>query len=411
MNIGLFGATGSYDFGDFAMMIRNIEDLYNVNKDNSFYVFSINPRITEVCLKENISNKKLIDRIEIVDDNLINMNIFKKGIRKILTPDKFYSKVYSELYEQSKDGKFANFPADFIKKIKELDICVFNGGGYFQRGWKYYNIKFCAEIQIINRYHIPIYFLSCSIGPMYEYDKYTRESLQYVKSIMIRDGKNYTYKLLHSYGIDRIINGPDDLFTLCDIKFESESDDYVVIEIMKWMDKHEKGVDYIIAELTKFIRFIIKDEKFDVYLVNLDVEDYDGISYMEHLFEKIDDRKHVRMIKTVNIEEIKRIYSAAKYSLSFKYHPIIFSLGAGIPSSAIVTDDDGYYHSKMYGAYENCDMDPNNHVIELNEFSFDVLVSLYKKSNERCSDEVKCKFLNIRNSYLDSIVNNVNFAK
>jgi len=403
LNIGLFGATGSYDFGDFAMMIKNLADLYNANKNNRFFVFSLNPEKTEVCLKENISDIRLLDRIEIVDDAFIKMNVFRKVISKILTPERYYTKLYSELYEQSKEGISVRFPSEFLEKLKGLDICVFNGGGYFQRGWKYYNIKFCSEIQLMNKFHIPIYFLSCSIGPMYEYDKYTRESLKYVKSIMIRDGKNYTYKLLQSYGIDRIINGPDDLFFLCDKKYESEPTGYVVIEVMKWMDRHEKGVDYVISELVKFIKYLICEEKLDICLLNLDIEDYYGLDYMDLLFENIDDRNHVRKVKTVNIEEIKRIYSSAKYSLSFKYHPIIFSLGSGIPNSAIVTDDDGYYHSKMYGAYENCDLNPKNHVIDLNELNCETLVSLYKRSNEICSDEVKSRFLSVRNGYIDSI--------
>ena len=112
MNIGLFGATGSYDFGDFAMMIKNLVDLYNANKNNRFFVFSLNPEKTEVCLKENISDIRLLDRIEIVDDAFIKMNVFRKVIRKILTPERYYTKLYSELYEQSKEGISVRFPSE-----------------------------------------------------------------------------------------------------------------------------------------------------------------------------------------------------------------------------------------------------------------------------------------------------------
>lgn len=75
-----------------------------------------------------------------------------------------------------------------------------------------------------------------------KYNNLIKDNIQYVDKLMIRDGHLYTEKLLKEYNYYNYINGPDDLM------FNGESydlpkiyDNYVVIEVMAWINNAKMG--------------------------------------------------------------------------------------------------------------------------------------------------------------------------
>lgn len=414
MNIGIFGATGSFDFGDYAMMIHNIQQLYTLNQTHSFTIFSINKSVTQETLSQNIQDTKLLKKIRIVDDNLfeeagIDNSFFSKLVRglnyRILKRD-IIEKRYLKFYDNLKP---VNHKSEFSKALAAVDLCLFNGGGYLQHSWKYHNIRFMIEIRLAKMMQIPVVFLANSVGPMKLYDRFTRETLPLVDSIMVRDGREFSWKVLDDYGVLQKLNGPDDLFNACDLYCleSTDSDDFVIIEIMAWIQRAPKGEKYIISVLAGFIDYLTIEENKKIRLINFDKWDIVAKESIRELFSIV---KHPEMMEAMyEIESMYQVFEWFKqcsFSLSFKYHPVILALGAGKPCAAVIADNDGYYLSKLKGAFMNCNMNAEEHVIHISELTISSAKELYLKTKESiCSSKTKDNLHQIRNDYLISISN------
>lgn len=416
MNIGIFGATGSYDFGDYAMMIHNIQELYALDKNHTFTIYTLSKEITYDNIGQNMKDEGLLKRIKVVDDNFINENnisysflskVYRK-IYRILKKRDIREKFYENLYRNTCKNNYGDYGDEFINSLKDIDLCIFNGGGYLQNSWQYHNIRFMAEIQLAKKMNKPVIFMANSVGPMARYDSYTRETLPLVDHIMVRDGKNFSWKLLDDYCVTKKINGPDDLFDACDKYSKNQldcEDDYVIIEIMAWISRAPKGVNFVIKVLTQYIDYLMEEEKKNVRLINFDKGDILAKRVMSALFARIKQpEKMSAMYEISSMYEVFEWYKACSYSLSFKYHPAILALGSGKSCSAIITDDDGYYKSKLEGAFMNCDMDAKTHVMHINDMNFENLKKLYINTKELiCDDSVKKNLFHIRKEYLKAI--------
>ena len=415
MNIGIFGATGSYDFGDYAMMIHNIQELYALDQEHIFTIYTLSKEITYENLEQNIKDKRLLKRINVVEDSFINENnisydflakVYRKMYR-ILKKRDIREKFYENLYKNTCINDYGD---EFTNSLKDVDLCLFNGGGYLQNSWQYHNIRFMAEIQLAKKMNKPVIFMSNSVGPMAKYDRYTRETLPLADYIMIRDGKKFSWKLLDDYGVAKKINGPDDLFDACD-KYSKNTyaseEEYVMIEIMAWIARAPKGVEFVIKVLSQFIDYLIEVENKKIRLINFDKEDSIAKKAISSLFSMIKQPDKMKaMYEISNMYEVFGWYKGCSYSLSFKYHPVILALGSGKPCSAIITDDDGYYKSKLEGAFMNCNMDEKAHVIHISDMNFENLKSLYIETKEHvCDENVKKNLYHIREKYLESINN------
>lgn len=417
MNIGIFGATGSYDFGDYAMMIHNIQELYALDPKHTFTIFTLSKEVTNDNLEENIIDEDLLERIRVVDDNLIDNNIsynfgpkVYRKIYRILKKRDIRESYYEELYKNICENDYGNIGNEFLNTLMDVDLCIFNGGGYLQNSWQYHNIRFMAEIQLAKKIDKPVVFMSNSVGPMARYDRYTRETLPLVDYIMIRDGKQFSWKLMDDYCVTKKINGPDDLFDACDKYCEnklSSKDKYLMIEIMAWINRAPQGEKYVIKVLAQFINYLIEEENIKVRLINFDKWDVVAKKAISALTSMIKQPEKMKaMYEISNMYEVFEWYEGCCYSLSFKYHPVILALGAGKPCSAIITDNDGYYKSKLEGAFLNCNMDAKKHVIHINDLSFENLKKLYIVTKELvCDNKVKQNLYHIREEYLKSINN------
>ena len=171
MNIGIFGATGSYDFGDYAMMIHNIKELYALDQEHTFTIYTLSKEITCNNIEQNIKDEGLLKRIKVVDDNFINENnlsydflskVYRK-IYRIIKKRDIREKFYENLYKNTCKDDFGD---EFIDSLNAVDLCLFNGGGYLQNSWQYHNIRFMAEIQLAKKMNKPVIFMSNSVGPM-----------------------------------------------------------------------------------------------------------------------------------------------------------------------------------------------------------------------------------------------------
>lgn len=409
MKIGFYGATGSYDFGDYAMMVHNIQDIIRIKDNVEFYIITPNKYITLQNCIDNLQNIENIYKIKCVGEANINTNKLKKvmdwGTEKILKGKWSICKEYKEVCKK----KYTNVNCELLECIQKIDIMIFNGGGYLQHSWKDNNYLFCDVIRLASHYGKPIYFLSNSIGPMKKYNNLIKDNIQYVDKLMIRDGHLYTEKLLKEYNYYNYINGPDDLmFTGESYDLPKIYDNYVVIEVMAWINNAKMGEKYILDNLLQFINYIIKTEK-NIVLVTFDNSDMKAQEYMKYIYMNVTEQERVRVEwKIKDMYRLFGIYKYCDFSLSFKYHPAILALGNKKPFIAVITDNDGYYEGKLKGACDNCDISFENHVIYLDDIDDGQLINLYIKNlnnKDTIDNSIYNKLKNIRKEYLAEILN------
>lgn len=204
-----------------------------------------------------------------------------------------------------------------------------------------------------------------------------------VDGILVRDGKNYTAKLLDSYGFTNYVLSSDDLLFANDYyDYPQKYTNYVIIEIMIYITKAQKGAEYVINELILTINEITKNK--NVLLVNFDVDDWFASYYIDYIYKHVENKDRVYTVKTTqSIYEMFSYYKYADFSISFKYHPIILSLGSNVPCIGIICDKNGYYEGKMKGAFESCGIDSSNKVLHLDELSSSKLMELYNLNNSK----------------------------
>lgn len=225
--------------------------------------------------------------------------------------------------------------------------------------------------------------------------------------MMIRDGHNYTENILKEIGYEKYINGPDDLTFVNDVyNCKSSYSDYVIIEIMSWLKRANKGSEYILHELIKMVNYII-DSGRNIVLVTFDNSDIDALKYIDYIFDNATNKERIFKIQKIEtIYQIFGLYHDCDFSISFKYHPVILAIGSNKPFIGIICDSDGYYEGKLKGACENLGLDSQHYIIHVDSISADRLIDMYNKNIK--FQPVKKNIINenrrIRDQYLQSFL-------
>ncbi len=407
MKIGFYGATGSWDFGDYAMMIHNIQSIWKIDNNTEFYIITPNKYITLQVLVDNLVNLDNIKKIHLVSEPFLKQSFKKMVMYKALKKMKNRYNINKHLYQKLCSGDYSVLTSEFKEAISMIDILLFNGGGYIQHSWGESNYSFMASIKYASDCKKKVFFLSNSIGPLFQYSKDFNNILPLINKIMIRDGHNYTEKLLLAAGYNNYENGPDDL-TFVNQSYSCKSDfkNYVVIEIMSWINRAKRGEKYVLEEMAKFIRFIISKKK-DVVLVTFDICDSAAEKYIEYLYNSIDAKECIhKLIHPSSMYDIFGLYRNCDFSVSFKYHPVILALGSNVPFIGVICDNDGYYEGKMYGACENMEINSKDYIIHIDSISSDILIEMYDKniSDNPVNDLVLKDLKNRRDNYLSYLI-------
>lgn len=148
---------------------------------------------------------------------------------------------------------------------------------------------------------------------------------------------------------------------------------------MVWIEKSNKGAEYIISCLSEFINYVIETKNKNVLLVVFDNDDMKAKTFIDKIYERSLHKERVFLYKKINnIYEIFGFYRYCDYSLSFKYHPLVLALGNKKPCTAIICDNEGYYESKLKGAFDTCEVEQS--VLHINEVTTDKLIQSFEKS-------------------------------
>ena len=407
MKIGFYGATGSMDFGDYAMMIHNIQELWSYDSTLEFYIFTPNKYNTLSNFVNNILDSTKLKQIHCVAEPSFRLNLKERILDKIIYKVFKKNVILEWKYKKFQKGNINVVNEEFKTSMQKIDLLLFNGGGYLQHSWNISNYYFCMAIDYAKNIDKTVYFLGNSIWCLKGYEKIVKNYISKVDKILIRDGENYTKRFLDDCGVHNYLNGPDDLTFVNDMyHYKIQYKNFIAMEIMAWINKAKKGDIYIIGELIKFVDYITDNGK-EVVLVLFDEEDIIAKKYMNYIKINCKNKNMVHIEKqTNNMYKIFGIYNACDFSVSFKYHPQILAMGSNKSFISVICDDDGYYESKLIGACENFNVDPQKHVIHLDELNYKLLIEMYKSNrlNNEYNAEIRNKLKNIRNSYLKEIL-------
>ena len=425
INIGIYGATGSWDFGDYCMVLNNIIQMDKHNNSTQFYIFTPNISVTREYVRNNIEDQELFNRITYIRDSLFFeskiQNYIFRIIRKILKIDLFYYRSLN-IWNKTYKGENDFIKTNIVEEIENLDVLVFNGGGYFQNSWGTRNLDFCSVINIAACSKVPVYFMGNSFGPLDNiYKKYVASSLSYARRILIRDGSDRSYKFLVQNGVwcDKLTINTDDLIFYTteklkqDIPVQKENArPYIIIEIMTWITRAKKGVDSVLIEIKKFISNSIENG-FCVYLISFDKTDKVAQKCINQIADDLDNQ-YVFVVDSVDyIYEVYNLYRNAIFSVSMKYHPVILSIANEVPCVGIICDDDGYYESKMHGAYESNGISADFDLVrELDNVTSEWLITaLQNRGSFNIDLQRKIKMMEDRSDYLERIVTKKGFVE
>ena len=411
MKIGFYGATGSWDFGDYAMMVHNIQEILSISEDSEFFVFTPDKYVTLQVFVNNLMDLKQIRKIHIVDGPQcqIKFSIVERIAIKMhwLDYGSLCLKKVSKIYKSFCKGDWSLLSDEFKRVIEQVDIMLFNGGGYLQYNWSIRNYHFSIAVKYAHVCGKPVYFLGNSIGPMKEFDWVIRDMIHDVDGIMIRDGMNYTKRLLDSYGYKKYVNGPDDLTFVNDIyKSVPMLNNYVIIEIASLIGHAQKGSQFVLSEFLGLIDYLTETGK-NVALVTLDKNDNHSFDYIDYLYDNARHKGKVIKFKEIgSIYEVFALYAHCDFSVSTKYHPVVLALGSNKPFIGIICGDDGYYEGKLKGACDNLSVPYNNHIIYVDSVKDGTLINFYEENvDKKVVDNMELDRLkNIRNVFLRKVL-------
>lgn len=380
--IGFYGAVGTYDFGDNAMMVKNIENFYSCNSELDFVIFTPDVPVTKYHCEMLIDKMDLLQRISIVGDGIKFMNpvdIEEHGVKlRVFESDKLNSKRLENiktLWQETYSNDLSSVNKELLKHLQNIDVLVFNGGGYLYDGWGDRVIYFMAYINMAHALKKPIYFLGNSFGPLNEeYQYYFSKSLKFVETILVRDGKHYSNVLLNSLGIeDNIIVGTDDMVHECRVLPLNERNNHIIIEVMGSVAENEEYCKKYVSEIKKFISCVTQNN-YQVYLINFGKKDRIANNIIHEIKDVFIDDDVKTIFEITNIHEVLSLFQNAKFTVSVRYHPLVFSLGSMVQCVSLLTGKTDYYYRKMYGCFESLGLNGDSSIINLNSISADYLI-------------------------------------
>lgn len=359
MKIGFTGATGCVDFGDYAMLVNNINHLVDRAPAIEFVIFTYNKANTLAALSGN----NVDANYEVFGDALSVMGEAYGNVpNSVLNQDDIASifEKWQHLFDLCLQGDIPNALKPLAEKLSECDVLVFNGGGYLNKNWLFRVHAFLVIISIAHKVGVPVLMMSQTYGP---FDEATLSDVsaafKHVRKFFCRD-RIYSKNTLKSLGVEesRIEYAVDDLFLLSEKLNKSNievPEDALFIQLHRQM---RDQVPHLINDVAKCILDLhhegrIKSVVFVVFHHHGDNE----LSIAREIQEKLGPNLHSEVLgPDWDAGKLISGFVDAKAVLCSRYHPLVISLRKGTPVVNLLaadnTGDYTYYIAKNRGICE-----------------------------------------------------------
>ncbi|HHX70951.1 MAG TPA: polysaccharide pyruvyl transferase family protein [Gallicola sp.] len=341
------------------MVVNNIYDL----EIDNIVLFSYDSPFLNTIKEDYLSdfNINIID-VKFKD----NFNIVEESKVRILTP-------IDILHNLSNHDEIS-----FV--IKNLDVLVVNGGGYFNSLWSMPHrierlAKIIAPILVANNLNKKIIFTGNSYGPFTQDAEFFGCTFSVLKNSVVGTRDNLLSPMWASkIGIDkdRIEVIPDDLFIVNEklinkdvrkpIKFER----YIVMETYL-------PLDFIKGNITLFKEFsqsIYQKYGLNILFLpfNLKHGGMDQAIYFESTLNNY-TYYDINSIGYLPIEDAVKLIKNAELVISSRYHALVVALSVATPIVSVLRDvlgDKRYYYNKNLGmliqALDGIDFDERDYL-------------------------------------------------
>ncbi|MCI8938504.1 MAG: polysaccharide pyruvyl transferase family protein [Dorea sp.] len=347
MILGIVGAFGDTNFGDYAMLVNNI---YSIQPKECI-VFTYNKEFLEDLAGTYLKNYKI--------SQIVVENTYK------------FEEVYSGSYQVHYDDEalmptqilqYINNEREVREAICRIDILFVCGGGFFNRVWNAKHRKgkilsILGTMLIANEECKKIVFGSNTFGPFDESEEFYRNFFLSLQNVVYAARDDiYSISNLRKMGIkNEITLLPDDLYFLHEQLVIHQPniqitlpEKYIVLELYCSLDEIKEHLD----EIDTFIDLMNQRYKARVVFVSLD-RGFGG----EKQGELFEGRKDLNVWQFGDdpyrkIEDVLYIVRHAQFVVCQRYHLFLFSIANNIPAYQILKDvcgDKRYYYAKSNG--------------------------------------------------------------
>jgi polysaccharide pyruvyl transferase WcaK-like protein len=353
LKVGFVGPFGDSNFGDYGMLINNINDIdiedvtiftYNIpllNKLAHKYLRNYNLDLCEVNLIPETNPTEL----QKCEGYTIEYNCYPE------TPFEILKRVQN--YQ------------DIIDKIKRIDVLVVNGGGYFNHLWNAKHrrsrlLSIMVPILIANQLKKRIVFMGNTYGPFEDSSNFFGNFFNYLDNCIVASRDDlYSTSELRKVGYDRAVHYlPDDLYFL-NKRFSNNHGllelpkKYIVLEFYSPISEIEENLTL----LGQFIA-IMKDA-YGCDTVFLPFDTNYGGEIQGKLMAKTYNGIYVYDISKsgfLDIYDANIIIKNAELIICNRYHAFLLAIANNIPTLQFLRDvcgDKRYYYNKSYGLLKN----------------------------------------------------------
>jgi polysaccharide pyruvyl transferase WcaK-like protein len=383
LHIGIIGALGTGDVGDEAMLLSFIRELREINPEYKVSVFSVNPSLTEnytgipceptahawhAPRKNPLATILVIaDRVEeILTKSLPILRRQKEVNRGQWIARLIHLSVLRRARRLGKKMRDRGILAgrgslqSHIRQISNLDALIFLGGGYIN-SWHVKANSYLYLLSAVVAFELgtPVMGTGMNLGPFNSFDlgriapilkrfsliglRDDRESVKALKFMDIYSPRK------HSYSNDDAINLP----ATSDPELEKWTADvgpYISLHAHYWRLTPIQWLDFA-AKLAKVVDALIADTGYSIVMLPMifgpSSELFDARA-LRDIAEHCVNSTSMRMApNNLGPEQLRYLYGKAASAIVCRHHSMVFSLAAGVPTTALYFD--AYYRQKMVG--------------------------------------------------------------
>lgn len=340
--IGFTGPFADVNFGDYAMVVNNIYDL----DIQDVVLFSYNsPFLNNI--KEDYLSDYNVDIVDVKFSN--NCNISSESKEKIFTPIDILHNL--ENYDE------------IVSKIRDIDVLVVNGGGYFNSLWSMPHrieklTKVIAPILVANQLNKKIVFTGNSYGPFTKDAEFFGCTFNILKNAVFGARDNlFSPMWANQIGINKntLKLIPDDLFIVNDKLLNKSTrttinmTKYIVMETYLPLEYIKKNIE----SFKEFSRNIYQRYGLSILFLPFNLK-HGGMDQAVYFDSMIDNFAYYNIdsIGYLPIEDAINLIKNAELVVSSRYHALVVALSVGTPIISVLKDvlgDKRYYYNKNLG--------------------------------------------------------------
>jgi len=375
--LGITGAIGSYDIGDWALLQSNI-DYFKDNFD-SIILFTYDLEKTRTIVNLLNLNKNITIEIVYINKYYKSYSIpFSITARYIINIFNYFIK------------KHSNNP--LIQKLRKVDKLIVIGGSYFNNLWntRYFPIIFCIDIaKMLNK---KVIISGINVGPLSFFDRlFLKRILYKIDSLNVRSNYSLEITDLENMNIKTDnINIIGDDATFLKVRDDQEylkkigcGSNYVVL-CLSPLIYDAKNIDRFFVELKKFLITII-EKGYKVLYIPMNYDLSSDYSVGLKIKKEVNSNNFILLDPRTCYDPklIKFLIKNSKITISSRLHPIVFSIGEKKPFIGIICSGKyrNLYERKIFGLMGVFNiLNPNSEaIIYTNDLDSNKLSYLFEK--------------------------------